>query len=356
MPDSTSKPRILITRLSAIGDCVHTLPLVAALRERYPHAFIAWATQGAGASVLRGAEGLDEIIVVDRRWMNRWSSISKLRKQLRGFEFDVTVDPQSLTKSAMIAWLTGAPKRIGFTAGQARELAPWLNNTLVQPKHDHVVQRYLELLGPLGIEQPRPVFRLPHDEQASASMMRFAAARILDKTAIASHNVPRFALLNVGAGWNSKRWPHARYAEVAKYLSNSHGLPSIVLWAGDEERAMAAEVVASSAGTALMAPPTSLRELTELCRLAEIFVGSDTGPLHIAAAVDTPCVSMYGPTKPSICGPFGAGHIALQQWYQGGNSKQRRSDDNSAMRAIPVEHVCDGCDQIVAGQERGRVA
>src|SRR5690606_26608235 len=101
---------------------------------------------------------------------------------------------------------------------------------------------------------------------------------------------------------------------------------------------------------AVMAPNTSLNQLAEILRQASFFLGSDTGPLHLAAAVGTPCVSMFGPTKPSICGPFGSGHIALQRYYQEGTGHERRGNDNSAMQAITVEEVVEACSQIVSLQ------
>ena len=329
-------PRILITRLSAIGDCVHTLPVVAAIQREIPDAFIGWVTQRGPASLITGAPGLDTVITVDRNWMKSWNSIRDVRRQLQEYEFDTVIDPQSLTKSSLLGWLSGARTRIGFSRGQGRELAPLIDNHRIVPKKEHVVARYLELLLPLGITNPKVTFPLPSPQAAIDTVDRFLRQQSLD----------RFVLLNPGAGWNSKLWPHERYATVANHLRRKHGVGSIVLWAGDRERAWAETIVAQSEPTVL-APDTSLPELAELCRRATLFVGSDTGPLHLAAAVGTRCVAMYGPTLPSVCGPWGDNHVALQARYQDGNSKQRRGDDNSAMCEIGVEAICTACDQIL---------
>lgn len=331
------QPRFLITRLSAIGDCIHTLPVVSALRRQFPDAEIAWVTQPATANLLKDHPAVDRMIVAPRDWFRSWRGIAQLAAQLRG-QFDVAIDPQGLTKSALLARLSGAPHRIGFARGQARELSPWLSNIRVVPEQTHVVDRYLELLRPLGIEGPTVEFGLPIDPEAAATVER----------AVRGFGISGpFALLNPGAGWDSKVWPHERYAEMARHLWNARRLPSVVLWAGDQERTWAESIVATAGGAAYLAPNTSLRELAAICSRAAVFVGSDTGPLHLAAAVGTPCVGMYGPTRPCDCGPYGPQHRTLQVFHQNGSSSERRGADNCAMRAIRVYDVLDACDAVL---------
>jgi len=331
-------PRILITRLSAIGDCIHCTPLVAALRERYPSAFIGWVTQGGPASLLDGHPDIDALIKVDRRWLKSPRSILQVRNQLRTHRFDIAIDPQSLTKSSLLGWLSGATYRTGFSRGQARELSPWLNNYLIEPRSTHVVDRYLELLTPLGIESPNVEFSIPRSTESQQTVDTF----------LVRNQLQEFVLLNPGAGWNSKIWPHERYVEVAKQLNNKLGIASIVLWAGDRERAWAEDIASQS--PAILAPDTTLPDLAELCRRATFFVGSDTGPMHLAAAVGTRCVAMFGPTKIEVCGPYGEGHRPLQEFLQDGTSKERRGDDNTAMRAISVESVVSACESLCANR------
>lgn len=345
LPAIGSHPRILITRLSAIGDCVHTLPLVPALRSKFPGAFIAWVAQPGGASLLEGLDGLDELIVVPRDWMKSLRTLRATRRELLTHQFEMAIDPQSLTKSSLLGWLSGARVRIGFTKGQGRELSPYLSTIQVKPKTEHVVDRYLELLEPLGITQPSVAFGVPEQQHANS-----VANQIRSKAGLT-----QFALLNPGAGWNSKLWPHKRYAEVAKHLYQRHELRSLVIWAGDKERAWAREVVDIASGAALLAPNTSLPDLAALCRQAKLFVGSDTGPLHLAAAVGTPCVGMYGPTQIGVCGPYGEGHEALQG-RSAGSKASKRGDDNAAMASIEVGHVGDACDRILARFNQAQVA
>ncbi|NIP86012.1 MAG: lipopolysaccharide heptosyltransferase family protein [Planctomycetales bacterium] len=331
--------RILITRLTAIGDCVLTVPVLTALRDHFPGAFIAWAVGRSATPLLEGHAALDEIISLPPGWLKSPTIVWNLRHRLRQLKFDVTIDPQSLTKSACVCRLAGAPRRIGFAGQHGRELSGLLNNELVHHSQPHVVDRSLELLGPLGIENPQVRFDLPRYAAAEPSMNRF----------LRQHGLSRgFALLNVGAGWPSKLWPACRLAAVAQRLGHHHGLTSVIVWAGEEERSAAEEIVATCPHHAVLAVPTSLVELATLARQAELFVGADTGPLHLAAAVGTPCVGLYGPTRLADCGPYGDQHIALQKQFQEGGHRQRRRASNGAMQAITVADVVDACEKILA--------
>jgi heptosyltransferase I len=331
--------RVLISRLSAIGDCIHTLPVACELKRVIPQCQIGWVVQGVAATMLEGHPAVDQVHKVNRGWMSSFQQSSRLRRELQAARYDLVLDVQSLTKSALAGWLSGARTRLGFARPLARELAPWIATELVETNQTHVVDKYLQILQPLGIGSPQVDFRVPHRPEQAAT-----AARMLRELHL--HGIP-FAVMNPGAGWDSKLWPARRFGEVARSLSERRQIPTLVVWAGEREQQWADEIVKVSGGRAVMAPPTSLNELAEIFRQASFFVGSDTGPLHLAAAVSTPCVGMYGPTRPEVCGPYGAGHLALQQYYQDGSSRQRRGSDNSAMQAISTELVIAACEQMV---------
>jgi ADP-heptose:LPS heptosyltransferase len=157
----------------------------------------------------------------------------------------------------------------------------------------------------------------------------------------------RFALLNPGAGWPSKMWPTVRYGAMARYLGREHGMPSVALWGVRSERPMAERIVETSARNAHLAPATNMRELAALCRRAALFVGSDTGPMHLAAAVGTPTVSLHGPSRGEWCGAYGAGNIRLQVRYEDGSATERRTADNSAMQEISLKMVYEACDRLL---------
>jgi heptosyltransferase I len=335
---SDGTPRFLISRMSAVGDTVLTLPLLCALREAYPRAFIAWVVERGAAPMLEGHDCLDELIVLPRLWAKSPAEIWRLRRRLRQLRIDTTLDPQSINKTSLACWLSGASRRIGLGGEYGKEMAPWLNNHLIAHEQPHIVDRSLELLGPLGVVWGKAEFRLPHRPEVESQVVQALAQLGLSG---------RFAVVNPGASWDSKLWLPERYAEVCRHLDRIHGLPTLVVWGGDRERGWAEQIVKGSSGAALLAPPTDLYQLTEVLRLATLFVGSDTGPLHMAAAAGTPCVGMYGTTRVVDCGPYGKEHIPLQVAYQDGSRKERREATNSAMRLISVPQVCDACGRIL---------
>jgi heptosyltransferase I len=335
---SDGTPRFLISRMSAIGDTVLTLPLLCALRAAFPQSFIAWVVEQNAAPVLEGHVCLDELIVLPRLWASSPPRLWQVHRQLRSLKIDTALDPQSINKSALACRLSGAPRRIGLGGAYGSEFSPWLNNELVDYQQEHIVDRTLEMLGPLGIHRATAEFRMPYRPEVEARLVR-----VLANLGIRG----RFAVVNPGASWDSKLWLPERYAEVCRYLHQAHGMPTLVVWGNDRERSWAEQIRLGARGAAILAPPTDLHELIEVLRLGSLFVGSDTGPLHIAAAVGTPCVSMYGATRPADCGPFGEQHIALQVAYQAGSRKERRRATNSAMRLIGVPHVVKACDQVL---------
>jgi len=346
-PFPTDRPlRILVTRLSALGDCIHTLPLLTALRRKFPAARLAWATQPGPAELLRGHPHLDELIVVRRDDLRSPTAIVQLRQRLAKFAAEVCLDPQSLTKSALVSWLSGAPERIGLARPYGRELAPWLNSRLVSAEPSHVVLRYLQLMRGLQQEVPPAEFVVHSSaevDQQSRDILR------------ATHLPPgHYTLLNCGAGWPSKLWPADRFARLARFLGQRYRLPSLVVWHGAEELKISQEVALRSGGHAVTAPATTLPQLASLCRYARLCVASDTGPLHLAAAVGTPCVGLYGPTKPEICGPYGERNEVVESRNHD-RFRLPKSQHNHSMLDIDVARVCGACERLLATPAR-RVA
>ncbi len=335
-------PRILIVRLSAVGDVIHAMPLANALRERFPKAFLTWVASNPAATLLQGHEALDELIVVGRRWLKSPREVLNLRRRLRALRFNVAIDGQGLTKSAIAAWLSGAPRRIGFGDHWGREISQWFYTDRVHTKTKHTVDRTLELVEPLGIVRPVVRFQVP-----IAQPERDAAARTLRELGIEGP----FAIINAGAGWPSKLWPPERFSAVAGHLGRQWRLPSIVVWAGQQERTRAEAIVAGSGGQARLAPATTLRELAALAQQARMFVSSDTGPLHLAVAVGTPCVGLYGPWPAEENGPYGPGHVVIQKMAIRGpaseRSFERRHASREFMESIDVPSVCAACDEVL---------
>ena len=327
-------PRILISRMSAIGDTILTLPVACALRSHYPRAYIAWVVESRAAPMIRHHQALDEVIELQRGWFTSYTAVRSVREELRQHRFDITIDCQGLTKAALAGWISGAPKRIGFAGSHGGELSRVLNNTLVEAVFNHVTDRSLELLIPLEIHSPKVQWKLPIPQSA-----RSWAAQWRQSVPTSS-----LAVLNPGATWESKLWETDRFAATAKYLQDRYGYHSVVVWGTARERTMAERIVQLAGGSATLAPETDLHHLAALVESADLFVSADTGPLHMAVAVGTSTIGLYGATRPGDSGPYG--QIAIQEAYESGSRRHRRSADNSAMREIKVEHVCKAIDEL----------
>jgi len=341
-----SPPRILITRLSHIGDCILTLPVVNAIRKQHPGAFIAWAVESPTQQLLENHPEIDHIIQIPKSWMSSPAAWLNARRELRCEDFDIAIDPQGLTKSAMLGWLSGASQRIGIKGRWGRELSPWLNNTLVETLSDHVVDRSLELLSKMEIESPQVEFNLPTTAESDQKIAQW----------LSSHKLDSFAVINPGASWASKRWENDRFGTVANHLYQKHNLRTVISWAGDKEKAMAQQIFRLNNRGSVFAMPTKLNELASLLTRARFFVGCDTGPMHIATAVGTPCVGLFGTTRPQDSGAYGPQNVAIQKWYQSGSCRKRRNADNDAMRDIMASDVNAACDKMIASLATAKAA
>jgi heptosyltransferase I len=308
-------PRIALVKLSALGDVVHALPVAATLKAARPHARLAWIVERREAAVLRDHPAVDEVIVADTRGWRRarrpaavWAAaaeIRTLRRRLAGWRFDVALDLQALMKSGLVLAACGAPLRVGFAAGWGREpLHALFVNRRVQPPAAarHVVEQYLALLAPLGIGERRLEFRLPATPAVEARMEEWLAT-----AGLKPHR--RLVVLNPGAGRADKRWPVEHFATLARGVAHEAEGHVLVTWGPGEEGS--ARAIVEAAPGAVLAPATDLDALLALLRRASVVVAADTGPLHMAAALGTPCVGLYGPTTAARNGPYGAGHRTL---------------------------------------------
>jgi heptosyltransferase-1 len=314
-----AEPRaIALVKLSSLGDVIHALPVADALSAAFPRARLAWLVERREAALLRDHPALDEVIDVDTRaWRSARTpgqalrvlrELAALRRRLRAARFDVAIDLQGLVKSGAVARATGAPLRIGFAPGWSRERLSAVFTTrrvTPPPQASHVVDQYLALLEPLGVTMPpgRARFRLPP---------RAAAESRIDDFFVGVGLKPRHRLvvLNPGAGRGNKRWPVAHFRALAERLCHEGDAQVLVLW-GPREHEAARAIVEMPAPRPALAPPTDLDELAAVARRASVMVAGDTGPLHLAAAVGTPCVGLYGPTSAARNGPYGTGHRVI---------------------------------------------
>ena len=289
--------KILIVRLSSIGDVIHALPALAAIRENLPDAEIGWAVEKRSAGILKDNPMIDHLIEVDTRSMRGGKIIEEILldagkqiKGLRKFSFDIALDMQGLLKSAMIAKLSKAPVRWGFSKESLREPASrfLLTDTVKVAPDTHIIRKNLALAaGALDVPVPRDDFQFPIQ---TSDDDRHEAEKII---ASAGEN---FAVLNPAGGWVTKLWHAEKYGELADRLWEEQGLVSIVA-TGPGEAELANRVLGGSrSGRVFLAQP-SLKGFYELVRRTRVYIGGDTGPTHIAVAAGAPIVGIFGPTE-----------------------------------------------------------
>jgi heptosyltransferase I len=271
--------------MSALGDIVHALPVLSALRDGFPSAEIDWLVDAAYAGVLDLVDGISNRLVVRPGYM-------RALRVMRSRRYDVAIDLQGLLKSATAVRLSGARRVIGFETGALRErAAAWFYSDAVSvPRGAHIIQKNLAVLPALGVTPG--IVRFP---------FRVPGSSVADRLRATAPD--GYALINPGAAWPNKRWEPARFGAIAARLRARYALPSFVLW-GRGESALADSVVAASSGAASRAPETSLGDLLAVSRGAALMISGDTGPAHLAAAMQTPIVGLYGPTWPERNGPW----------------------------------------------------
>ncbi|HEY8549220.1 MAG TPA: lipopolysaccharide heptosyltransferase I [Vicinamibacterales bacterium] len=286
----------LILRLGALGDIVHGLPLLAALRAAHPDARIDWLVDVRHRAVLELVSGLSRRLVVDtRRWRGD-TGLARVVREMRLARYDLAIDLQGLLKSAALARLSRARRVLGFAAAHLREpAARFFYTELVDPgRRRHVVERSLVMAEAAGVRDARPVFPLVVPPSTIVERVR-ASLQLRDDEP--------YVVLNPGAAWPNKRWPADRFGRLAAHIRSRHGWRSAVTW-GPGEEGIAAEVVRASGGAAAVAPSTTLPDLVALLASARLVVAGDTGPLHLAAALGRPVVGLFGPTDPARNGPW----------------------------------------------------
>ena len=288
--------RVLIVKLGSIGDIVHTLPALAALRAAQPQAEISWVVERRAAEILRDNPLLDRLIEVDtkalRRGLMSGETLRAPRQQLRRLRasaFDVALDFQGLLKSASIARLSGAQRVFGYSRSGLREPASslLLSKRIDVPINVHVIHKALLLLeGALGIPVPE---KLSFPINVTNGQEREARD-------IAAESGGKYAILNPGGGWPTKLWSVDRFGKLADRLWSSYGISSLVTY-GPGELELAEGVRRSSVSGKATPVSLSLKGFYSLARGASVYVGGDTGPTHIAVAAGTPIVGLFGPTE-----------------------------------------------------------
>jgi lipopolysaccharide heptosyltransferase I len=291
--------RILIVKLGSIGDIVHTLPSLAAIRRALPRAAISWVVEKRAAEILRDNPLLKSLIEVDTKALRRWPSSGETLqaprqqlRRLRASSFDSALDFQGLLKSATIARLSGATRIYGFARPALREPASrlLLSKTVRVPPRTHVIVKNLTLAaGALGISVPTS----PEEFEFPISLTR---EHEVEAEVAADWTGGHHAILNPGGGWPTKLWSAERFGQLADRLWTEFGLHSIVTY-GPGEQELAEKVLQASCSGRARACDISLKGFYALARAASLYVGGDTGPTHLAVAAGAPIVGLFGPTE-----------------------------------------------------------
>jgi heptosyltransferase I len=328
---------ILIVKLSAIGDVILSLPFLEALKHRYPQARITWLVEEAAADLVTGHPALDRVVISRRKtWLKlikqgratkAFKDIARFYRELRAETYDLAIDLQGLFKSGILTYMSGARVRLGFD--HTREQAyRFLNQRLVPYDPDrHALLRYLDVAAHLGADVTEPRFRLPIDSEAAAQ-----AAQLLV-------GLPRpLVALNPGAKWDTKLWPESAWHQLCRRLTTESGL-NIILTGSPDERPMTETIAEGLDGVTNLTGRTGLRVLAEIFRKADLVVCPDTGPMHLAAAVETPVVALFGPTAPWRTGPFGSSHEVIRPEIDCSPCFKRKCDHWRCMPSIDADHV-----------------
>jgi lipopolysaccharide heptosyltransferase I len=328
--------RYLIVRLGSLGDVVHAIPAVAALRRAFADARIDWLVDPRYVELLQLVSGLDRAIPLDPR--ASWARLLATVRELRRARYDVAFDFQGLLKSGVLTRAVGARRTIGLPRAHLREpMASMFYGDAPDPGPDpHVIHKSLALTRSVGVTDVSVAFPLNVPVTQAAQM------------SAAQAGPGGYAVINPGAAWPNKRWPTERFGAVAAAMRERMGVTSVVLW-GPGEQSRASAVVSASRGAAMLAPPTTIVDIASIAKTARLMVSGDTGPLHIAAAVGTPIVALFGPTWAERNGPWSAADVTLSR-YDGCSCHYERQcrRDTPCIDDIAVDEVLAAVERRVA--------
>ncbi len=334
--------RILVVRLSSIGDLVHTLPVLSALRRRFPDATIDWLVETRHRDVLLSNPDINELVEVDTfAWRKclfapaTWKAIATSVREIRKRDYDVVFDFQGTIKSAVAARLAKSDRHIGFATSAIKEKAAsvfYSEQMSVNGTPHHVIDRHLRLVTAVGIETDERKFPIVVPDEMDE----------LAKEKLESLGLSDYAILNPGASWVTKRWDPEKFAAIAIAIAKEWNLPSLIIWGPGEEDA-ARRIVEIAGESAKLAPPTGVRDVIPYIRRARLFVSGDTGPMHLASASGVPVVGIFGPTDPARNGPFGAGDEVVWKNVPCGPCYKHRCPgyDEVCMTSIEVDDVLE---------------
>ncbi len=347
--------RFLVIRLSAVGDVLRTLPAVKALKEGFPFSRITWVVEEPSMSLLESQPGIDEVILFPRK---RWTrgirsvtgiggSLAEMRNfvaHLRGQKFDVVLDFHGILKSGLLSFLSGAPKRVGFDRKSSREGNFLFSNTRVSLPEGPLsrFERNFRLLGGMGLDVKGSHHRLhiPPEDQAYVDSVIGGLGFSPGKPLIAIHP-------GTSQKTSYKRWMPERYSLLADRLIRELGASVIFTW-GPGELKWVEGIRAGMKEESILAPRTgTLTQLGEIFRRCQLYIGGDTGPMHVASFVDLPILAIYGPTDPVVNEPLGR-HLKVRREVGCNPCRNRNCKDLYCLDGITVDDVLKGAKEVLS--------
>lgn len=344
--------KVLIVKVSALGDIVHALPVLAHLHAVHPDIVVDWLVESSFAPLLQGHPLLRRVIHLDTRGWRKQGAATAVRgtwavgRQLREEKYDVVLDLQGNSKSGLFTWLSGARKRFGFDASQTRE---WLNTLTtnykvsIPPECHHISSRYLRIArdafpGETDVSLCGP---LPVQDEAAQAISAMLEERGL--------TAGEFIVAHYGTTWETKLWPLDRWLELAKNLVVEKDRQLVLTWGNNVEKLAAERMAEACQGRAVIWPRGTLQELVALLAEARLVIGADTGPIHIAAAAGTPTVSIFRVTDSLRNGPSGDKHIRIQAPMDCSPCLRKSCDlDRECGRSVTVDSVMNAVEKLLA--------
>ncbi len=326
--------RILLVRIGSMGDIVHALPAAAALRGALPGAQIDWLVERKWLPLLEGNPDVNQAIPLDP---HSWGATARTVSQLRGARYAAAIDLQGLYKSALLAFLSGARRRIGYAREFARESgAALFYNERATPAAAHVVERNLELAAQLAGQPAKSAPRFP--VQAAPDAQAWVERELTNR------NTGDVYVISPGGGWRSKCWPAEQFGHLHRRFAARHKLRAVISYGpGEKSLAEAVRLVAGEPEPIVLG--MDLRQLIALLARARFVVAADTGPLHLAAALGRPVVGLFGPTDPARNGPYSPRAVVIRNAVAADTTYKRGAEYSPAMVSIQV-------DQVLAAMER----
>jgi heptosyltransferase I len=354
----TGNPKILIVKLSAIGDVVHALPALNALRTRFPRAWITWLVEEAAAPLILGHPALDRVLISRRKqwtkglktpaWRENLTAMGDFVRRLRDTPYDMIIDLQASLKGAALILLARGRKKIGYGPGMTHQEESFrvLNRRIPMISMEvHALDRNLRLLEAIGVPCREISYRLP----VSPADRRHARRLLME--AGKNTNGPAVAI-NPVAKWESKLWIENRFARVADQLVERYGAAVCFTGAGEDIPVIDRIQSMMRHRSANLAGRTSLLELAALYGQVDCVISTDTGPMHIAAAAEAPVVAIFGPTAPWRTGPHGSKHQVLQADLPCVPCFRRHCPDCPCMAAVTVDDVLNALHRVLETRKK----